>query len=147
MKPSFRTAIVVPLLWIATVASADPLTCNLADYRPVPGLAAAAATDALTITWDGDAAQQVRLRMTVMSGVPTIAELAVRPQRGDWRVVAAGLTPDYRVVSGVRRVTEQQLQPLRGLKVELTREIIDSIKWDAFWDAPLNTEPLENTRM
>ena len=145
MRAPFATVAV--LLFTSAAASADPLTCNLSDYRPAPGLTATGANDALTVTWDGDSGQQVRLRMTVMSGVPTIAELAVRPQRGDWKVVATGVTPDYRVVSGVRRVTEQQLQPLRGLKVELTKELIDSIKWDAFWDAPLNTEPLENTRM
>ena len=145
MRAPFAT--VAMLLLTSAAASADPLTCNLADYRPAPGLTATAANDALTVTWDGDTGQQVRLRMTVMSGVPTIAELAVRPQRGDWKVVATGVTPEYRVVSGVRRVTEQQLQPLRGLKVELTKELVDSIKWDAFWDAPLNTEPLENTRM
>ncbi len=113
MKTS-SALVITGLLFTASAVSADPLTCNLADYRPTPGLTAAAANDALTIAWDGDAGQQVRLRLTVMSGVPTIAELAVRPPRGDWRVVAAGLTPDYRVVSGVRRVTEQQFQPLRG---------------------------------
>lgn len=99
------------------------------------------------MTWDGDIGQQVRLRFTVNGGVPTIAELAVRPARGDWKVVASGITPDYRVVSGIRRVTAQQLAPLRGLKTELTKELIDAIKWDAFWDAPLNTEALENTRV
>ena len=135
------------VLLFSSTAWADPLTCSLTEYRPTPGLTASAANDALTIAWDGDPGQQVRLRMTVMNGVPTIAELAVKPQRGDWKIVATGLTPDYRVVTGVRRVTEQQLQPLRGLKVELTKELIDTIKWDAFWDAPLNTEPLENTRM
>ena len=111
MRAPFAT--VAMLLLTSAAASADPLTCNLADYRPAPGLTAATANDALTVTWDGDTGQQVRLRMTVMSGVPTIAELAVRPQRGDWKVVATGVTPEYRVVSGVRRVTEQQLQPLR----------------------------------
>lgn len=146
MKTPFATAFLGVLL-SASIAAADPLTCSLTEYRATPGLAAAVANDALTVTWDGDTGQQVRLRFTVNAGVPTIAELAVRPARGDWKVVASGLTPDYRVVSGIRRVTEQQLQPLRGLKTELTKELIDSIKWDAFWDAPLNTESLENTRL
>ena len=135
------------LAFVTSPAWADPLSCNLADYRSASGLTAAVANDALTVTWDGDTGQQVRLRLTIDGGVPTIAELAVRPQRGDWKVVASGVTPDFRVVSGIRRVTEQQLQPLRNLKIELTRPLIDSIKWDAFWDAPLNTEPLENTRL
>ena len=53
------------------------------------------------------------------------------------------MTPDFRVVTGLRRVTEQQLQPLRQLKIEITPALVDSIKWDAFWDAPLNLEALE----
>jgi hypothetical protein len=143
-----RTILVtLGVLLSVSLASADPLTCTMTDYRAMPGLTAGVSTDALTVTWDGDTGQQVRLRFTVNGGVPTIAELAVRPQRGDWKVVASGIVPDYRVVSGVRRVTEQQLQPLRNLKTELTKELIDTIKWDAFWDAPLNTEPLENTRL
>ncbi len=71
------------VLLSALVASADPLTCSLTDYRATPGLAAAVANDALAVTWDGDTGQQVRLRFTVNAGVPTIAELAVRPARGD----------------------------------------------------------------
>src|SRR4029077_20960684 len=31
--------------------------------------------------------------------------------------------------------------PLRGLKVDLTPEIVDKYKWEAFWDAPLNMDP------
>jgi hypothetical protein len=64
-----------------------------------------------TTTCDGDAGQQVRLRLAVVGGVPTIQEIAVRTQGRDWQIVAAGLTPEYRVVTGLQRVTEQQLQP------------------------------------
>ncbi|MBI3047968.1 MAG: hypothetical protein HYY76_06615 [Acidobacteria bacterium] len=141
-----RAAIfVTALLVFISPAAADPLTCNLGEYRQTPGLTAASAGDVLTVTWDGDAGQQARLRLGLVSGAPTIQEIAVRA-RGDWQIVAAGLTPEYRVVTGLRRVTEQQLQPLRQLKVELTQTLIDQIKWDAFWDAPLNLEPIENTR-
>ena len=136
------------LMFTASSGWADPLTCTMTAYRSTPGLAAASANDMLTAIWNGDQGQELRLRLTVVAGVPTIHDIAVRPQaRGDWKIVAAGLSPDYRVVTGRRRVTEQQLQPLRQLKIEITPSIIDSIKWDAFWDAPLNTEPLENTRL
>jgi hypothetical protein len=141
-----RTAVcLIALLVFVSPAAADPLTCSLAEYRQSPGLTAAVAGDVLDVTWDGDAGQQVRLRLAVVGGVPMIQELAVRA-RGDWQIVASGVTPEYRVVTGMRRVTEQQLQPLRQLKVELTQTLIDDIKWDAFWDAPLNVEPIENTR-
>ena len=131
----------------SSAAWADPLTCTVAGYRAADGLTAAVANDALTATWDGDQGQEVRMRIAVVSGVPTIQELAVRPRGNGWRTIAAGVTPDFRVVTGLRRVTEQQLQPLRQLKTEITPALVDSIKWDAFWDAPLNLEPLEDTRM
>ena len=135
------------LAFSSSAAWADPLTCTVAGYRAADGLSAAVANDALTATWDGDQGQEVRMRMIVASGVPTIQELAVRPRGNGWRTIASGLTPDFRVVTGLRRVTEQQLQPLRQLKTEITPALVDSIKWDAFWDAPLNLEALEDTRM
>jgi len=48
-----------------TQASADPLTCNVGGYKALPGLAAAAADNALTVTWDGEKNQELRLRFTV----------------------------------------------------------------------------------
>ena len=134
-------AITAPAAW------ADPLTCTVAGYRAADGLTAVVGNDTLTVTWDGDQGQEVRMRIAVVSGVPTIQELAVRPRGNGWRTIASGVTPDFRVVTGLRRVTEQQLQPLRQLKTEITPALVDSIKWDAFWDAPLNLEPLEDTRM
>ena len=134
-------AITAPAAW------ADPLTCTVAGYRAADGLTAVVGNDTLTATWDGDQGQEVRMRIAVVSGVPTIQELAVRPRGNGWRTIASGVTPDFRVVTGLRRVTEQQLQPLRQLKTEITPALVDSIKWDAFWDAPLNLEPLEDTRM
>ena len=147
MKATVAIAVVGVLIVTASPSAADPLTCNLGEYRAAQGLTASIANDMLTATWDGDPGQQVRVRFTVVGGVPTIQDIAVRAQaRGDWKTVAAGLTPDFRVVTGRRRVTEQQLQPLRQLKVDLTPSIVDRIKWDAFWDAPLNVEPIEDTR-
>ena len=96
-------AITVPAAW------ADPLTCTVSGYRAADGLTAAVANDSLTATWDGDQGQEVRMRIAVMSGVPTIQELAVRPRGNGWRTIASGVTPDFRVVTGLRRVTEQQL--------------------------------------
>ena len=52
--------------------------------------------------------------------------------------LAPNFTPEYRIVSGLRRMTNQQMVPLRGLSVPLTSEIVDKYKWDAFWDAPLD---------
>ena len=122
----------------ASVAHADPLTCTTTGYRATPGLVAAVADNALTVTWDGEKNQEIRLRFTLSSGTPTIADLSVRTKGGVWTSLASNATPDYKVVSGLRRATDQQLKPLVDLGVKITPEILDSIRWEAFWDSPLN---------
>jgi hypothetical protein len=126
------------LLFTASVLHADPLNCSLTDYKSMPGLAATVAGDVLELTWDGANGQELRLRLTNNGGTPTIRELSVRRKGADWVTLASNVTPEFRIVSGLRRVTEQQLRPLRDLGVAITPEVIDRIKWDAFWDAPLN---------
>ncbi len=112
--------------------------CSLTGYKAAPGLSAAVAGDALSLTWDGDANQEVRMQLTVNSGTPTIKDLSVRRKGGTWASVASNATPEFTVVSGFRRATDQQIKPLQDLKVDITPEVIDRIKWEAFWDAPLN---------
>jgi hypothetical protein len=126
------------LVLAAAPAFADPLSCDLAAYKAMPGLEAAVAENVLTLTWDGSNGQELRLRFTVNASTPTIRELAVRRKGGQWSTLVANVTPDYRVATGMRRATDQQLNPLRALKVEITPEVLDEIKWEAFWDAPLN---------
>jgi hypothetical protein len=120
---------------------ADPMSCALDGYRAQSGLAASQANDVLTLQWAGDRNQELRLRFTLVSGTPTIRELAVRKAGGTWGIVAANVAPDYRVMSGLRRMSNQQMQPLRGLGVELTSDIVDKYRWDPFWDAPLDLSP------
>ena len=124
-------------LFAVSSANADPLTCSLSAYKAQPGLSASVADNVLTLTWDGDRDQELRLRLTVVSGAPTIHELSVRKRGGSWGVLAANAAPDFRVVSGLRRMSNQQMSPLRGLGVELTDSIVDRFRWEPFWDAPL----------
>ncbi len=109
----------------------------MTSYDAQPGLTATVADDLLTITWDGDRENEVWLRFAIDRGKLTIRELAIRSDASAWRPLATNLTPEFRVVSGVRRVTQQQTEPLERLGVALTAEKLDEIKWDAFWDAPL----------
>ncbi len=129
---------VVLMAMTAAPSQADALRCDLQNYRAAPGLAAAVADDTLALTWDGNADQEVRLRLNINGGTPTVRDLAVRRKGAAWATLASDVTPDFRVVSGVRRMTQQQLQPLRRLGVEITPEIIEHAQWDAFWDAPLD---------
>ena len=134
MAPALAAAI----LFLGPAAKADPLNCRLAEYKALPGLTATVAGDTLTVTWEGDRNEELRLQLAIIGGTPTIQELAARRKGGTWVTLAANATPDFRVVSGLRRITNQQLDPLAGIGVEITPEILEREKWEAFWDAPLN---------
>ena len=140
MKSAASIAFVVVLT--ASAAYADPLACDLSGYKSQPGLSATSSADALTVLWDGDRKQQLRLRFGVEAGAPVIQELAVRNGGGQWGILARNAAPEFRVVSGLRRISNQQLSPLRGLGVDLTPEIVDRFRWEPFWDAPLDVTEL-----
>src|SRR6266542_2392172 len=135
MKIALTTTI---LALVASTASSDPLTCNLAAYKALPGLTASVADNTLTVQWDGDRNQEVRMCLAVTDRTPTIRDLAVRTKGGQWTTVASNATPAYNVVSVLRRETDQQLKPLNDLGVAITPEVLDKIRWEAFWDSPLN---------
>src|SRR5262245_42706464 len=135
MRHTFLTAALV--LAVVSVAQADPLTCNLTNYKAAAGLTAAVADNTLAVTWDGDNNSELRMRFGIDAGAPIVREIAVRKKGGQWSTLATNVTPEFRVVSGLRRATQQQTEPLVQLSIALTKDVIDKIKWEAFWDAPL----------
>jgi hypothetical protein len=141
VTPSLWTVFAAALILVAPRASADPIACDMAGYKTAAGLAASVADNALTIAWTGDRGQDVRMRFSIESGTPTIRELAIRKAGGAWQTLASNVAPDYRVVSGLRRMSNQQMTPLRGLGVDLTSDVVDKYRWDPFWDAPLDLTP------
>ena len=124
-------------------AQAQGLTCGLSDYRAADGLKAEIAGDALQVTWQGDRDRQLRAVFAIRGGQPLIRELAARKAQGNWSAIARDLTPEFEVTSGMRRISEQQLAPLRKLKLD-TPEIIEQQKWNVFWDAPLEVPGAKN---
>ena len=92
---------------------------------------------ALEIAWRGDGDQQLRASFTIRDGQPTVHELAARKGQGNWIVLGRDLTPEFEVTSGIRRMSDQQAGPLKLAKIEITPEIVEKEKWNAFWDAPL----------
>jgi hypothetical protein len=118
-------------------AVADPVKCDLTEYKAAPGLTAAIEQDLLAVSWNGPAGSELRARYGIDGGQPTIRELSIRKAGGQWTVLGRNLAPEYRVTTGVRRMTEQQAQPLRDAGVELTPAVIEKNRWYAFWDAPL----------
>ncbi len=79
----------------------------------------------------------MRAIFTIRGGIPTIAELAARRAGSNWIVLGRGLVPEFQVTSGKRRLSAQQIAPLKELGIALTPDVVDREKWNAFWDAPL----------
>ena len=128
------------LLVTVTSGYADTMACNMSGYKAAAGLSAILANDTLAISWNGDTDQELRLSFGVTSGTPVMRELAIRRGEGVWTTLATNVTPEFRVTSGLRRISNQQLAPLRGLGVKLTDDIVDRFRWEPFWDAPLDLD-------
>jgi hypothetical protein len=117
--------------------AASPLACDLAEYKSAAGLTAAVAQDQLVVNWRGERGTELRARYAIADGQPMIRDLAVRKAGATWATLGEDLKPEYRVVTGVRRMSTQQADPLRAAGVELTPDVIAKNRWYAFWDAPL----------
>jgi hypothetical protein len=119
-----RVRFVMPALCVGLLTgAAKPPTVDLTGYRPQPGLEAALEQATLTVRWDGGNEQECLARLTVLDGVPTVRELAVRKKSGNWVTLGRDLVPEFGVTTGLRRTGH-------GLPEEN--------RWDVFWDAPLN---------
>ena len=134
MRVAVATALV---LSVTSGAFADPLTCDLSAYKAATGLTAAIEQDTLAVQWSGDAGSELRARYAVDNATPVLRELAVRKSGGQWIVLGTDLTPEYQVISGRRRVSNQQLDRARSNGVAITQEFMDREAIYAFWDAPL----------
>ena len=113
-------AITLPLLLpvpssLRTVPTllADSVTCDLAQYKAAPGLTAAMERDVLAVTWNGQTGTEMRARYAIDGGQPVIRELAIRKSGGQWANLGRNLTPEYHVVTGIRRLGQDQAAPLR----------------------------------
>lgn len=154
MSSTLRTA--GRLLGLALVGSAAlaapslaaPVVCATEGFSPADGLEVLSGPQDVTLQWRGEPGQTGRLRLQVVDGEPRIAELALRRDNAPWVVIGTGLRPEFTVVTGVRRMSNQQLQPLRELNVPITQEVLDRYRWDPFWDAPLDLSvPVAGERM
>ena len=118
--------------------AASPLMCDLTGYAPTGAITARLSDDALLLQWPGAGDEQLRLGLSIVDGTPTIAELAVQGGGDAWTTLATNAKVEFTVTEGFRRISNQELRPLRDLGVELTQEVIEKYKWDVFWDAPLD---------
>ena len=122
----------------AVATSAQTLRCDLSGYAARTGVTAELSGDLLVVEWEGEGDEWLRMKLGIADRMPVVAELAVRVDQRDWAVVVTDARFEFKIVEGLRRISNQQLVPLRELGVELTQEVVDRYKWDAFWDAPLD---------
>lgn len=139
-----RRATVLLLCWSSLPLYAAAVRCDLSAYRAVPGLGAGQAGENLRVTWPGAAGQELRASFGVDDGTPRIREMSVRKAGGAWVVLGRELVPEFRVTTGLRRISRQQLSPLEALK-RTNPEYLDQEKWKVFWDAPLRVPGSVNT--
>jgi hypothetical protein len=125
------------MMSLAPVLLADSLNCNLSQYKGAPGVTAAIEQDSLLVSWIGQNGADLRARYAIDGGQPVVRELAVRKAGGQWTTLGRNLAPEYHVVSGIRRMADDQANPLKAAGIELTEEVINKNRWYAFWDAPL----------
>ncbi len=113
--------------------------CSLSGYHAGGDLTAHADHGTTIVLWKGEGTQENRIAFALEAGKPVIRELAVRASAGTaWQTLGTNLQPEFDIVVGRRRITEQQLLPLKDAGVPITDSVVDEDKWEAFWDAPLS---------
>src|SRR5690242_11790173 len=112
-----RTVIVLCFACLAAVS--QTLNCDMSGYRAADGLRAAAAGDSIELSWQGEHDAALRARFGVRDGRPVVRELAV-----GGKTLARDLTPEFEITSGRRRMSQQQIDPLKALGIALTPELV-----------------------
>ena len=130
MKPALATLFLASQLFGAS--------CDLSQYTAAPGLTATTHGGTLEVAWAGERGELLRAGFALDGGQPVVRELAARKAGGNWIVLGRNLTPEYQVATGKRRLSEQQMAPMRELGIAFTPEVVNREQWNAFWDAPLS---------
>ena len=130
-------------LTLCSVAGAEPLECDFTDYRQSAGLSAEALDGDVLFEWDGAAEGRLRAAFGLDGDQPVIREMSVLSRAGHWAPLVQDARPVFHVAEGKRRISNQQLRPMRELGREATPEVVEHEKWKVFWDAPLNVPGLE----
>jgi hypothetical protein len=127
-------------------AVAQGVNCDMTGYKSVDGLKAEAARGGVTLTWQGEAQQELRAQFGLRDGQPVVEELAARKAGGAWVVLGKDLTPEFQVTSGRRRMSKTEKDILVRLGQD-TPENEEIYKWNVFWDAPLAVPGLDASHL
>lgn len=118
-------------------AQSPSLSCNVGEYQNTSNIEVSQNAGILNVSWTGQDQQNLSLALEVIEGAPVIRALDLWEGNNPRKRLLTDAKIEYQVVEGFRRISNQQLAPLRELNVELTQAVVDQFKWDVFWDAPL----------
>jgi hypothetical protein len=138
-----KIALALPLA--CGLAWANGADCDMSAYKESSGLKATSQNGKLELSWSGERDEELRASFGIENGQPKVIELAARKKGASWTVLGSNMTPEFHVTTGLRRISNQQLGPLRDAGIEITPEIIEKEKWKVFWDHPLNVPGSERT--
>jgi len=128
--------LLLSLTLLSGIVSGQDVKCNLDGYKAIEGMNVEAKADATTITWQGEAGQQLMAQFAIRNGQPVVSQLGARTTGGQWTVLGKDLSPDFEVTTGKRRISTTQTSTMTKLGID-SPEREDERKWDTFWDAPL----------
>ena len=131
------------ILLLFALAAQAALPCDLTQCEARHGLTARGSDQGVELRWGGEGGSELRATLAIEHGRPVVRDLAARSAAGEWKLLGSGLAPEFHITAGRRRISNQQLNPLRALGVDLTDEVIEKEKWKVFWDAPLEIPGLE----
>src|SRR6185295_11082984 len=97
-----------------SVLRADSVSCNLSQYKAATGLTASVDKDALVVAWNGQNGADLRATYAIDNGQPIVRDLSIKKSGGQWTSLGKNLTPEYHVVSGIRRMADDQANPLKA---------------------------------
>ena len=72
---------------LSGIATAETLTCDRQGLTPVTGMTAEQTGKTITLTWTGEANQQLRASFAIHNGQPQVVEMAAREGDGAWAVL------------------------------------------------------------
>lgn len=132
------------LLGHSALAAGCDVSASTGDAR----LSAASTQDGLMLEWTGSGNQKLRLALAGVGAEgdrPVIRSLDL--WQDGWQTVIRNAEPTFSVKTGLRRMSNQQMQPLRELGVPIDQAVLDKYRWEPFWDAPLDMhKPGERSR-
>ncbi len=132
-------------LLFATVLVAQPPACDFSGYKAVGGIKAETRNNAVIVTWQGEAGQQLQAQFALRDGQPFVPRLAARTADGAWIVLGKNLVPDFQVTTGKRRISGGLPGLLKAANID-TPDEENRRKWNVFWDAPLVVPGMNDPR-